>query len=434
VSVSRSATPDIDGGTMSEEPQKGRKGNPLASPEELSRRISIVDAKGKFAVGAGIVLAVVLLAWSVFGSVPEMVPGSGILVPPHGLMDVVSLGQGQVTEVDIAPGDTIASGDILARISMPELESQRQSILSGLKNAQLWRDERTAYYDQTMDVQGRNSAERIEHLQFRMAYLKEYFTFLKKHVKGLDKVNKGYITPKELEDTRKNMQSVLAEINDSKLKIAEVQAAELDLASEADQDKLQSRERETELELELESVEQQLKLFSKVRSPYDGVVVELGVERGDYVSPGSPMVTLRPLDSPLEAALLFPVEMGKKIKPGMVAYVYPSTAAKEEYGCIYGLVSSVSEYPVSAESLMKSIGTEQLISTLMEQGVMIMARISLLRDPATPSGFKWSSSTGPEDKTIDAGTVCTGNVVLDRSRPIDLIFPKFSKMVGLDKR
>ena len=118
---------------MSDEPQKGRKGNPLATPEELSRRISIVDAKGKFAVGAGIVLAVVLLAWSVFGSVPEMVPGSGILVPPDGLMDVVSLGQGQVTEVDIAPGDTIASGDILARISMPELEAQRQSILSGLK-------------------------------------------------------------------------------------------------------------------------------------------------------------------------------------------------------------------------------------------------------------------------------------------------------------
>lgn len=419
---------------MSNTSQKKQKGNPIASPEELSRRISIVDTKGKFAVGAGIILAVALVLWSVFGSVPEMVPGSGILVPPDGLMGVVALGQGQVTEVDITPGDVIRSGDILARISMPELETERQSILASLKNAKLWSEERTAYYGQTMAVQGRNNVERIEHLRFRMDYLNEYFAFLKKHVKGLDNMNKGYITPKEVEDTRKNMQTVLAEINDCKLKIAEVQATDLDLASKAAQDRLQSLEKETELTLALESVEHRLKLFSKVRSPYDGVVVELGVERGDYVSPGVSMVKLRPLDSPLEASLLFPVEVGKKIKPGMVAYVYPSTAAKEEYGCIYGLVSAVSEYPVSAESLMKSIGTEQLISSLMEQGVMIMARISLLRDPNTPSGFKWSSSTGPKEHVVEAGTVCTGNIVLERSRPIDLVFPKFSKMVGLSER
>jgi len=416
---------------MSETNRK-RRGNPLASPEELSRRITIADAKGRLAVAAGLVLAVVLAGWSVFGSVPEMVLGSGILVPPDGLMDVVALGQGQVTEVDVAPGDTVASGDILARVSMPELDTERQSILANLQNAKLWTEERVAYYRQTMEVQGRNNTERIEHLRFRMAYLQEYFDFLKKHVKGLDAMNQGYITPKEIETTRKNMQSVLSEINDCKLKIAEVQAAQLDLKSKSDQDMLQSRKQETELELALESVERRLQVFSKVRSPYDGVVVDLDVERGDYVSPGVTLCTLRPLDSPLEASLLFPADAGKKIKPGMVAYVYPSTASKEEYGCIYGLVSWVGEYPASAESLMKSIGSRQLIQSLMEQGVTIMARVSLLRDPESPSGFKWSSSHGPKNASIDAGTVCTGNVVLKRSRPIDLVFPKFSRMLGLD--
>lgn len=417
---------------MPNDTEQEKKGRPIAAPEELSRRILIVDAKGKFAVWTGGVLALTLLAWSIFGSVPEMVAGSGILVPPDGLMDVVSLGQGQVTELDISPGDVVYAGDIVARISMPELETERQSILANLKNAKLWREERVNYYEQTLDVQGKNNAEQIRHLKFRISYLEEYFAFLNKHVEGLDKLERGYISPKEVEDTRQHMQSVLTEINDSKQRIALIQAEELDLNSKSDQDELQSRERETELALSLESVERKLKLFSRVRSPYDGVVVELGVERGDYVSPGSPMVTLRPLDSPLEAALLFPVEAGKKIKPGMVAYVYPSTAAKEEFGCIYGLVSSVSEYPVSAESLMKSIGTKQLIATLMEQGVMLMARVSLLRDQQTPTGFKWSSSQGPEDSTIEAGTVSTGSVVLRRSRPIDLVFPKFSSMLGLD--
>lgn len=413
--------------------QDPKKGNPLSTPEELSQRISIVDAKGRLAVWAGALLAVALLGWSIFGSVPEMVNGTGILVPPEGLMDVVSLGQGQVTELGVAPGDVVSSGDIVARISMPELEAERQSLLAGLKNTKLWSEERSSYYEQTLSVQGRNNADSIKHLQFRMSYLTEYFQFLKTHVDSLQQVDSDIITPKEVEDTRKNMQSVLAEINDCKQRIAEIQALELDLSSRSDQDELQTRERESELQLALESVDNRLRIFSRVRSPYDGMVVELGVEQGDYVSPGTPMVTLRPLDSPLEASLLFPVEIGKKVKPGMLAYIYPSTAAKEEYGCIYGLVSSVSEYPVSAESLMKSIGTKELITTLMEQGPMIMARVSLLRDPETPSGFKWSSSTGPETTSIDAGTVCSGSVVLQRSRPIDLVFPKFSKMLGLEK-
>ena len=53
---------------------------------------------------------------------------------------------------------------------MPELETERQSILAGLKNAKLWTAEREAYYGQTMDVQGRNNSERIRHLRFRMDY------------------------------------------------------------------------------------------------------------------------------------------------------------------------------------------------------------------------------------------------------------------------
>ena len=413
---------------------KRKQGGSFTSPEELSRRITIVDARGRLAGLMGLVLVAAIIAWSLFGSVPEMVAGSGILIPPGGLMDVVALGQGQVTEVEVGPGDRVNVGDILARISMPELEAQRQSVLADLENARLWGEERADYHDRTMSVQGRNNAERIEQLRFRMKYLNEYFSFLKKFVKGLEGVKKDYLTPKEVEESRRKMQSVLAEIHDCKLKIAEVQAAELDLAGKFEQDRLQSREKETGLTVALENVDRQLKLFSRVRSPYEGVVVELGVESGDYVSPGTPLVALRPLDPTLEAGLVFPVEIGKKIRPGMKVYIYPSTAPKEEYGCIYGLVSSVSEYPVSAESLMQSLGTSHLVSSLMEQGVLLKVEVTLLRDPDTPTGFKWSSSQGPETGAIEAGTLCTGNVVLKRSRPIDLVFPKLSRMLGLVER
>ncbi len=418
---------------MPENQREPDKNQMHASPEELSRLVHLVDLKGRIAVGAGLVLTVSILIWSLFGSLPEMVPGTGILVPPEGLMDVVALGQGQVTDIRVIPGERVSSGDVIAHVSMPELENERRSILSRLNDARVMTEERTSYYEQSLDTRSRNDQERTQQLRFRKEYLRDYFEFLKRHLAGLESLEHGFITPKEVETTRKTMQSVLAEINDCELSISEIEAKGLDLKSQAGLDELQNRERVTELEQSLKNVERNLRLLSRVVSPYDGVVVEVSAERGDYMAPGAPLASLRPEESALEAVVLFPVETGKKITQGMAAYIYPSTASREEYGCIYGLVSSVSEYPVSAKSLMKIIGTEHLIASLMEQGVMIMARISLLRDPESPSGFLWSSSQGPTEFGIEAGTVCQGGVVLRRVRPIDLVFPKFSRMLGLEK-
>lgn len=402
------------------------------SPEELSRLVRIVDVKGRVSVAAGLVLVLTVLAWSVFGSLPETVSGAGILVPPEGLMDVVSLGQGQVTDIRIAPGDVVRQGETVARIAMPELEDKRRSLIASLNDAREMTTERFGHYERTVDTKSRNDKERAQQLRFRKAYLTDYFQFLKKHLAGLESIESGYITPKEIETTRKTMQGVLDEINDCDLRISEIEAGDVEMRSQAELNMMQDKEKVAELEQSLRNVDHQIRVFSRVVSPYDGVVAELSVEKGDYLGPGSSVAALGPMESAVEAVLLFPVEMGKRIKPGMAAYIYPSTASKEEYGCIYGLVDSVSEYPVSAESLMKTIGTKQLVASLMEQGIMIMARVSLLRDPNTHTGFMWSSSKGPKDFTIDAGTVCQGNVVLERVRPVDLVFPKLTRMLGLE--
>ena len=137
------------------------------------------------------------------------------------------------------------------------------------------------------------------------------------------------------------------------------------------------------------------------------------------------------MESLLEAVILFQVHKGKKIKPGMMAYIYPSTAGKEEYGCIYGLVAHISEYPATQEEFKHIVGNSQMIDNALSQGEqMLWAKIALLRDTDSVSGFKWSSSKGP-DQNIEAGTLCDAQVVIDYNRPIDLIFPKFSEIFSL---
>jgi len=48
----------------------------------------------------------------------------------------------------------------------------------------------------------------------------------------------------------------------------------------------------------------------------------------------------------------------------------------------------------------------------------------------TPSGFRWSSSRGP-DTIIGPGTLCSAQIVTRKQKPITLVFPFLKKLMGL---
>lgn len=408
------------------------KESPTLSPDELGKLIRITEPKAYLALGMGILMAVVVVCWSILGFVPRKITGFGILVPPGGVMDVVALGNGQLTEIDIVSGQQIRQGQMIAKLRIPELENKKQSALAELKEAKIWLEKRSEYFDRTLAIQEKNNAEQTRFLAFRKKYLSEYFNFLKGHVKSLDTLRKsGSVTGKQLEDTKSSMNSVLAQINQCELDIAQIAAQIIEAKSQAELEIIKAEERISKVSLEIENLDRSFDTMTRVISPYNGVVVELSVERGDFVGPGSPIAVLKPMENLLEAVVLFPLHTGKKIQPGKMAYVYPSTAGKEEYGCIYGLTAHISEYPATIEGFKRIVGNSQMIEAALAQGEqMLWAKIALLRDVDAVSGFKWSSSKGP-DRQIEAGTLCDVEVVLDYNRPIDLIFPKFSKIFSL---
>jgi len=408
------------------------KASGTLSPDELGKLIRITEPKVYIALGLGVLMAVLVICWSIIGFVPCKINGFGMLIPPGGVMDVVALGNGQLTEIDIVSGQNVSRGQVIARLRIPELENQKQSALAELRDAETWRQKRTEYFERTIAVQEKNSAEQARYLDFRKQYLVEYFSFLKGHVKRLDSLRKsGSVTGKQLEDTRTSMNATLGQINQCELDMAKIKAQIIEAKSQAELEIIKAEERVSKVMLEIDNLNRNIDTMTKVISPYDGVVVEMFAERGDFVGVSSPIAVLKPMESLLEAVVLFPVRKGKKIKPGMMAYIYPSTAGKEEYGCIYGLVAHISEYPATIEEFKHIVGNSQMIEAAMAHGEqMLWAKIALLREADSVSGFKWSSSKGP-DRRIEAGTLCDAQVVIEYSRPIDLIFPKFSEIFSL---
>jgi HlyD family secretion protein len=194
---------------------------------------------------------------------------------------------------------------------------------------------------------------------------------------------------------------------------------------------IQSREAQIrDLEIELRERQARLGEAARVVSPHAGRVLELLVDRGDVVSPGTAILNLEVLSEDLLAVLFVPATAGKRVKPGMTVRVSPSTVKREEFGSILGRVTWAAEYPSTSRGMVRLFGNEALAQKLMEEGPPIQVNVALEKDPSTPSGFRWSSSKGPNLK-ISSGTLATGDVVVRQEAPINLVIPKVREKLGI---
>ena len=96
----------------------------LSSPDRLDQLLRIVKPQSWILVTAfagGIALA---LVWSFLGRVPATAQGTAILVRPKQVVSFQSPASGRVASIEVAVGDTIQKGALLARLHVPTLQTQ----------------------------------------------------------------------------------------------------------------------------------------------------------------------------------------------------------------------------------------------------------------------------------------------------------------------
>ena len=174
---------------------------------------------------------------------------------------------------------------------------------------------------------------------------------------------------------------------------------------------------------DLVRLEKQLAQNATVTSPIDGRVVEVSATPGDHVTGGKPLAVVEGAGA-LEALLYFDSHIGKGLRQGMTIEIVPSTVRKERSGVLLGLVRSVEEYPSTRTSMIGVLHNEQLVDSFLQAagGAPIEVRAEILTDPSTPSGYRWSSGSGP-GVLLTSGTPCAGAVITRTHRPIAFVFP-----------
>jgi multidrug efflux pump subunit AcrA (membrane-fusion protein) len=170
---------------------------------------------------------------------------------------------------------------------------------------------------------------------------------------------------------------------------------------------------------------------TEVVSVHDGIVLEVAVNEGNIVAPGSTVIcTLRRDQNrdDVSALMYVPMDSGKKVKAGMVARLIPSDADADEDGSLMGVVRNVSLYPVSSAGIAKNIGNMDVVQWITQNlgGAVVEVRVDLVRDPKSDSGYLWSSVVGNHPK-VSVGSFCSGMIVVKRIPPIEKVFLKLSQ-------
>jgi hypothetical protein len=86
-----------------------------------------------------------------------------------------------------------------------------------------------------------------------------------------------------------------------------------------------------------------------------------------------------------------------------------------------GIVSLISEYPVTWQYMFDVLGSEELANEFMKMGACYEVYINLTTSEETVTGYEWTTSMGPPKKFGDM-TLCDATVIIDELRPIDVFF------------
>lgn len=406
----------------------------LASPEGLDRPVRLVGSAGWLALLVTVIAISMAALWGVSATAPVKVISQGVMLEDGGLVDIRSSEGGRVTEFVLAPGSTVRTGEVVARIAQPELNRELANARGRLAAARSRLTRLEAFFNESRAREQAADAERQDALRETTVELNERVRLLENKLANVRKLIATNALPRDqLIEVHIEVSNARERIATLEEESASIRLRRLDRESERQIQLLDQRLAVEDLERERLRMLELLENRGVVVSPYDGSVVEVKVNVGDVLASGMALATVAPSGEAgggeVYGLLYIPPADGKQVRPGMRVEIAPSTVRREEFGYLMGEVVRVAPLPASLEGMRRQLQNDQLVRQLSGSGAPFEAQVRLEKNPSTPSGYTWSSSRGP-DLDINAGTLFEGRVVVRRIRLLSLLAPGIERLIG----
>ena len=412
-----------------------------ASPDDLERLMPLTGSKDwVLIVVTGALLSLAVL-WSFVGRVPTIVAGRGIILRPEQVKPVQTTMAGRLLSVNVRRGDRVRQGDLVATLDQADvlkrIDENRQ-YLKRLEDQD--RLQRTAEVRQ-LALQSRQDALEKAGLESERATLRSGVAGgerLRSVLAARAAATQRLVAAGLLGPAASEVSEVELAIRENAAKIEEYSSGlsridgrlqsidtRHDTLAKLILDASLSRRNEiAQVRRSIELDAFQVGQDGSIRSQYAGTVAEVVAAAGQVVPAGGRVLTLdvETRDVGLVSVSYYPVRDGKRIRPGMPIQVTPDSVQRARFGGILATVTSVSAAPVTKDGATATVGNAEVVQSLMPQGGYIEVRARLETDSSTPSGYRWSSSRGPETP-ITEGLTHSTRVTIEGRAPVTYLMP-----------
>lgn len=403
-----------------------------ASPEELDHLVAITKPSDWILAAVLTVALAAAIGWGIYGRIPSRVSGQGILVGSGRVVDAVSAAEGRLASLGVAVGDHVERGQVVARISQIETEQKYRNAV------ETYKERRREHDNMAVRVAAELAAKASNFEKLEAAFRKvieatdQRVRFLSVDVQNLEQLmTKGLTTRKTLEDRRLELTEAHQRRTDSQNEILKLHAQKTDLETQRERELQQAEFAANNAHREMQALAGTLGRNSEVLSPIAGRVLEIKTSTGSVLAVGTPVVLIEDEGTKLEAVVYIPADQGKSVKPGFQVRVAPSTVKREEFGTMIGIVSNVSEFPVTPQGMTAVLHNDQLVKLFSKDGAPYAVSVLLEQDASTPSGYRWAVGKGPQVH-LTSGTLAQAEITTRNRRPLDLVVPLLRKLTGID--
>jgi multidrug efflux pump subunit AcrA (membrane-fusion protein) len=155
-----------------------------------------------------------------------------------------------------------------------------------------------------------------------------------------------------------------------------------------------------------------------VTSPTSARILDVRVNEGDFVQYGQPLFSLENPNDDLQVVLYLPIADSKRLTPGMTVQISPAGIPKEHYGVLIGKVNTIGDFPVTTQSMVRVLGSEELAAAIPHDTASVEIDVTLDK---SADGYQWTSPAG-SGIALQSGTFCNATIVLADQHPISLVF------------
>jgi HlyD family secretion protein len=406
----------------------------LSSPEQLDQLMQVTDARGWIILSAFAAFLATAVLWGLFGSVAHDVPCSGMLVKTGGVFEVSALSNGRITDLAVRVGDMVTEGQVVARMSQPELADKLLEAKAVVTELKTQHAEIVAHGSKDVSLQTRLLAQQRATITQTIEAAQQSAKASRERVDVQSKlVSEGLLTRQTELATQHQLDQTEQQIGDGQSQLAQIAVHEQELRAQHEVEVSASRTKIAAQERVVAELEREMKSNTEIVSQHTGRILEIIADQGSLVSAGDAIVTLDLMGrtvKELEVVLYVPSSYGKQIQVGMTAYISPSTVKREEFGLMVGRVTYVSDYPATSRGMMRILKNDKLLASLVGTDSPYEVHADLVIDEHTFSGYRWSSSQGPPLK-IQSGTRAAAYITVESRRPIEMVIPLLREYSGL---